>query len=216
MNIVLSGSEQKAKEWQFKDTDNNLEFTNNIVVTNKRFIYQKELTSSSSQKSVSRYDIPLENIKSAESFYGVRRGLLWLICGIVGIFLALFSILPLATEEVGMGIFLMVFGLAFAGCGFFFHINPDKSPVKIKNPNFTLVLETKNSNGASFFLGAGKGLALRGKSAVNPAIFVLLLLMGIWPAFVYYFAKKKGSKSGLELPENVAIEIVETIGSLIF
>lgn len=216
MNIVLSDSEQKVKDWQFKDTDNNLEFTSNIVVTNKRFIYQKELTNSSTQKSVSRYDIPLENIKSAESFYGVKRNLMWLICGIIGIFLALFSILPFANEEIGMGIFLVILGLALAVCGFYFHINPDKSPIKVKNPNFTLVLETKNCNGSAFYMGAGKGLTLHGKRAVNPAIFVLLLFAGFVPAIVYYIIKKRGTKSGLELPESVAFEIVETIGAVIF
>lgn len=216
MNIILSETEQQVKDWQFKDTDNNLEFVSNIVITNKRFIYQKELAGSSTQKSVSRYDIPLENIKSAESFYGEKKSLLWLICGIVGIFLTLFSIVFFVTEEIGLGVSSLIIGLALAVGGIYFHINPDKSPIKLKSPNFSIVLETKNSNGAPFCMGAGKGVTLRGKSAVNPGIFALLFVAGVFPAIAYYVIKKKSANAGLELPEDIAIEIIETLGAVIF
>lgn len=211
MNIILSNEENLVKNWQFKDIDQNLEFVSNIAVTNKRFIYQKELERTSTQKCVSRYDIPLENIKSVESFYGEKRNLFWLVCAVVGIFLSLLSILPFITEEVEMGIFCIIVGAALAVAGIFFHINPDKSPLKLKKPNFSVTLETKGANGQSFCLGGGHGFTLRGKGTVNPTLWLFP------PVAIYkYIINKNKNGIGLELPEEVAFEIIETLGSVIF
>ncbi len=204
MNLILSEKENKLKEWSFVDRTNGLEFTNNVVITDKRFIYQKELVNSQRQRSVNRFDVGVDNVKAVNGFYGSKQNKLWLIIGIVGILALLLGVLMILTEEIEMGIAMCVIGLIATIVGFFLHSHPDKSPINVKKPNFRISIETKTPDGSTYGLGAGHNVVLNGKRR------------GVLSKVLYYLVKKKSSADGLEMPEDVAIEVIETLGSLIF
>lgn len=216
MDLILSENEEVQKEWGFIDRESNLEFQSSVVVTNKRFIYHKELANSKLQSYVDRFDVGLKNIKAVASSYGTRQNKFWLILGIVGIVFFLMSIGLFTASQVETGVVLCIVGIAMAIGGFYFNFNPDKSPIKIKNPNVSVRIETNTPEGSIYGLGAGKSIVLKGKKAYSPVVLVLLTLCGIFPGVIYYFAKKKNSSDGLEMPQAVAVELIETLGSLIF
>ena len=216
MNLNLSNNEQQLKEWKFVELENGLAFENNVVITNKRVIYQKEIVNSNIQRAVSRFDVGVDNIKAVSSTYGALQNKLWLTLGIVGIFMALLGVFMLLTEEVGMGIFMLLIGCVLAVGGIYLHMNPEKSPIKVKQPNFMLNFETKTPDGSIYRLGAGKSFSLKGKRPYNMFLLILLTMCGIIPGIAYYILRTQNNKGGLEMPEEIAIEIIEIIGSLIF
>ena len=216
MDIILSQNEKQLKQWAFTDKNNGLVFDNNIVITDKRFIYQKELSSAITQKSVNRCDVPVQNIKAINSFYGATQNLLWLILGIVGIGLFLFGVLMMIKEEIGAGIFMLIVGLILGIVGFIFHFFPEKSPIKTIKPSFIIELETKTPMGSQYCVEAGGRGVLKGKKKYNPLILIALLMFGVVPGIIYYIIKNKNNADGIEIPEKEVIEIIETLGALIF
>ena len=226
MNLVLGTNEKEVKNWNYVDRDDNLEFDNNIVVTDKRFIYQRKLKNANKQNSISRYEVPLENVKSINSFYGFKQNLLWLIVGFVGILVFILGFINLVSElewasnqrtepYVTEAIIFMLFGIAVDVIGFFLHLNPDKSPIKVKKPVFSIVIETKGVEGKSFSIGGGNAFALRNKLPIKTILLFIppICIFGI----PYYYLIKKANKScKLDIPEEYACEILDSIGSVIF
>lgn len=216
MNVILSKEEQEVKVWTFDEVENNYNYENNVIITDKRFIYQKQLKDNRLEKHLSRYEVALDEIKGVNAFYGSVQNKLWLLIGILGIFIALFSTLFFINEDIEAGIFCIIVGVLLAIFGIYFHIKPEKCPIKTKKLNFAISLETKTPKGSKYALGAGKEIVLKGKSNVNWGIFAVLMIAGVIPAFIYLFIKKSEQRVGLDLPEETAIEIIETLGSLIF
>ena len=83
--------------------------------------------------------------------------------------------------------------------------------LRLKKPNFSVVLETKNANGQAFCMGGGRGFRFKGKRTVNPLLWLLPPV-----ALFQYVIKKNKAGVGLELPEETAVEIIEALGSAIF
>ena len=235
MNLVLGANEKEVKNWNYVDRDNNLEFDNDIVVTDKRFIYQRKLKQTGMQNSISRYELPLENIKSVNSFYGFKQSFFWLILGIVGVLVsvisleAMISAIKLHNAMAGFGvatqsngpniagpIFFILLGIVLGAIGFYLHFNPDKSPLKVKKPVFSISIETKTVDGGRFVLGAGNTFALRNKPAFDLKTIILFIPPICIFGIPYYLMKKANKSCRLDIPEEYACEILDTIGSVIF
>lgn len=226
MNLVLGTNKKEVKSWNYVDRDENLEFNNDIVVTDKRFIYQRKLKNTEQQNSISRYEVPLENIKSINSFYGVKQSYLWLIVGFVGLIMLIVGIINLISEiqwaekmqtnpYLVEAIMLMLAGAAVSAIGFLLHLNPEKSPIKVKKPVFSIVIETKTV-GKTFAFGAGNAFALRNKTPFNLKTAILFIPPICIFGIPYYFIKKANLSCKLDIPEEYACEIIDTIGSVMF
>ncbi len=216
MNVVLSQEEKKLGNWSFTDTANGLEYNNDIVITDKRFIYQKEHKGGNMQRSISRFDVGVNNIKGINTFFGVNPpSSLWLVLVICGIVFFAFGLITLISGE-GAGGFMLAVGLALGVIGFIIRNRNKNGSVKARKPKFTIQLETKTPIGSVYGIGFDNQIALRKKSPYNVFVLVLLTLCCVVPGVVYYFVKKNKNKDGIDIPEAVAVEVVETLGSLIF
>lgn len=179
MNVVLSEEEKTLGNWSFTDTTNGVEYNNDIVVTDKRFIYQKEHKGKNLQRSISRFDVDIDDIKGLKTFYGVNAanssvpGVLMIICGIV--FLTL-GLLALSSGE-DVGVFLLISSLVFNVIGFLILYYRKRGSVKARESKLTIQLETTKKSEGSVY-------GIRCES--------------------------------IDIPEAVAVEVVETLGSLIF
>lgn len=190
MDIILSQNEKQLKQWAFTEKNNGVVFNNNIVITDKRFIYQKESLTTNIQKSVNRCDVPVQNIKAINSFYGATPNLLWLILVIIGISLLLLGLPLFVTGEIGVGIFMLIVGVIMVIVGIIFYYYPEKSPMKTKKGLFIIQIQTATPMGSPNCIEiGGQGL---------------------------FKGKQKNNVEKIEIPEKEAIEIIETLGALIF
>lgn len=191
MNIILSQDEKTLGKWSFTDTTNGLNYNNDIVITDKRFVYQKEHKGSNTQRSVSRFDVGVDNIKGINTFFGVNPpSNLWLILCICGIVFFTFGIISLVSGE-SAGALMLVIGLLLTLIGITIKFLDARRPIKDRKPSFTIQLETKTPVGSVYKLGFDSQITLRKKF-------------------------KKKNKDGINIPEEVAVEVIETLGSLIF
>lgn len=216
MNVVLSQDERNLGKWSFTEKANGLDYNNDIVITDKRFIYQKEHKGSNTQRSVSRFDVGIDNIKGINTFFGVNPpSNLWLVLVICGIVFFAFGLVTLISGE-GAGGFMLATGVVLFVIGFVVRYCNKKGSLKGRKPKFTIQLETKTPVGSIYGIGFDNQIALRKKSPYNIFVLVLLTLCGVVPGLAYYFVKKNKNKDGIDIPEAVAVEVIETLGSLIF
>lgn len=222
MKIILSENEQTVKEWAFSEQKNGLKFNNDIVVTNKRFIHQQKLAAPESQKMVNRSEVAIENIKSVRTSYGAKRNFSWLTVGVVGIFLCLIALIqtissassPMGKDELPLFLLLLLIGAVISICGFLFHFKPEKCPIKNKKNSFNIVLESKTEIGSLYGFGDGNKISVKSKKPYNVFILILLLICGIIPGVAYYFIKTR-KNNAVGVPEDIAFEIIDVLGSLI-
>ncbi len=226
MNLVLGTNEKEVRSWNYIDRDDNLEFNNDVVVTDKRFIYQRKLNSADKQNSISRYEVPLQNVKAMNAFYGSKQSCLWLVVAFIGIIMFAVGLINLFSEilwaetmqtelYVFEPIILILLGIVVSAVGLYFQFNPEKSPIKVKKPVFSIVIETNNI-GKKFALGAGNDFSLKSKSSFNLKTILLFIPPICVVGIPYYFVKKANNSCKLEIPEEYALEIIDTIGSAMF
>ncbi len=230
MKLFLANDEKTLKRWSYDSGTEESKINNSIAITNKRFIYQTELVGDKTQTSISRYEIALKHIKSISSSYHAlnkfNSGILFIILGILlaaSGFGAIISSLTGSTDAVtiALGLFLVTLGSILCYVGYI----ASKKPAETEN-EFHLVIETINQEGNNIRIGQGSVLIKPKQRADKPvkanSLIKAILLIGCFPIGIIYILAtskkdtkdpKKESKK-LQIPEEIAIEIIEMIGTL--
>ena len=165
MNTVLKQNESEIKKWRFEEKVKGRKYENDIVITDKRFIYQRDLTHSAGEKSINRKEVPLDMVRGFSTFYGASRSPLGKIFMLLGIIAFVLGLVVKVTAITVVGAIFAVLGIILW--------------ILLKKPTFNLELHTTPimaglSFGAGKWMRCNPGDCSKDSKRRTPSIFLKL------------------------------------------
>ncbi len=224
MNLFVTNGEKVVKQWEYDTGTEESKTKNTIAVTTKRFIYHTETESDDNQKRITRYETALKYIKSVDTSYArmPKSSLGFLLIVLASVLMGIFLILTVVNFNIAFVVLIALSAILLA-----IGISVHKSAKE--RSQFMLSFETINPEGNGFAIGGSSllpGLPSgkrrnSSKKGFNGLVFILLLAFCFPVAIIYFLStafKKSGKKSSsnptFEISQEVAIDIISTLGLL--